>query len=97
MMRLFALQAQNLLTCTEAGIRAALMRKESRGFHLRLDYPQVDNDRWAVRIIEEQGENGMMLNEKKPDATKIPVPGGKEANIGEFIIHQKLKFKNSNF
>ena len=95
--RLSALQAQNLLTCTEAGIRAALMRKESRGFHLRLDYPQVDNDRWAVRIIEEQGENGMTLKEKKPDATKIPVPEGKEANIGEFIIHQKLKFKNSNF
>jgi succinate dehydrogenase / fumarate reductase, flavoprotein subunit len=94
--RLCAIQAENMLTCTEAGIRAALMRRESRGFHLRSDYPQVDNDRFAVRILEEQGPNGMVMSERKPNVTKIPISAGKENNITEFMIHQKLKFKNAS-
>ncbi len=94
--RLCAIQAENMLTCTEAGIRAALMRRESRGFHLRSDYPQVDNDRWAVRILEEQGAERMIMSERKPNVTRIPIPNGNEENIPEFLIHQKLKFKNAS-
>lgn len=94
--RLCALQAENLLTCTEAGVRAALLRRESRGFHLRLDYPQVDNDRWAVRILAEQCADGMVMTERKPRATEIPIPSGQEKDIPDFIIHNKLKFKNAS-
>ena len=94
--RLCALQTENLLTCVEAGLRAALMRRESRGFHVRTDYPQVDNDRWAVRILEEQGPKGMMLTERKPEVLSIKIPEGKEANIAEYIVRQKLNFKNAS-
>ncbi|MDP4152216.1 MAG: FAD-binding protein [Bacillota bacterium] len=94
--RLCALQAENMLTCTEAGIRAALMRRESRGFHLRSDYPQVDNDRFAVRILEEQGPDHMLMSERKPSVTRIPTPSGNEENVPEFMLRQKLKFKNAS-
>ena len=94
--RICALQAENLLTCLEAGIRAALMRRESRGFHLRADYPQVDNDRWAIRIILEKNPKGMSLTERKPEVLNIDIPEGKEANIAEYIVKQKLNFKNAS-
>lgn len=95
--RLYALQAENLLTCAEAGIRAALLRRESRGFHLRTDYPQVDNEKWTVRILAAKGPDGMTLSKRKPVTTKVPIPQGKEANIAEYIVNQKLKFKNADF
>ena len=86
--RLCALQAENLLTCAEAGLRAALARKESRGFHVRSDYPQVDNDRWAVRILEEEGVQGMSLTERRPEVVSIEIPAGKEANIADYIVKE---------
>lgn len=94
--RLCAIQAENLATCLEAGIRAAMMRRESRGFHLRLDYPEVDNDRFAVRILEEQGSNGMEVSQRKPHVTKITIPSGSNRDIPDFILHHKLKFKNAD-
>lgn len=94
--RLSALQAENMLICLEAGLRAALLRQESRGFHLRTDYPQVDNERFAVRILAEQEENHMVMREKKPEIIRIPIPSGCEKNVPEFMLHQKLKFKNAS-
>lgn len=94
--RLCAMQAENMLTCTEAGVRAALMRQESRGFHLRADYPLIDNQRWAVRILEQQGTNGMVMSERKPAVTRIPIPNDTQESIPEFMIRQKLKFKNAS-
>lgn len=94
--RLCAIQAENLLTCTEAGVRAALMRRESRGFYLRADYPLIDNQRWAVRILAQQGASGMVLSERKPATTKIAIPNEAEESIPDFMIRQKLKFKNAS-
>ncbi len=39
----------NLLTVSEAITRLALQRKESRGAHSRLDYPDTDDARWGKR------------------------------------------------
>ena len=39
----------NLLTVSEAITRSALQRKESRGAHSRLDYPQPDDAKWGKR------------------------------------------------
>ena len=94
--RLCALQAENMLTCTEAGVRSALMRKESRGFHLRSDYPMINNKRWSVRILAQQGTEGMVISEQKPMVTRMPIPEEGEESIPEFMIHQKLKFKNAS-
>ena len=43
------LQIKNLLTCSRVAAKMALARKESRGLHLREDYPFIDNENWQVR------------------------------------------------
>ncbi len=43
-------ELQNLLTVAKIVIAAALEREETRGVHLRTDFPQTDNDRWRRRI-----------------------------------------------
>jgi succinate dehydrogenase / fumarate reductase flavoprotein subunit len=93
-----AIQARNLLTCTEAGIRAALMRKESRGTHIREDYPQVDHDQWLVRIMSQNGQNGQMeLTTRQPIVTKLQLPKGKHQAIPNYILAIESDFKNAAF
>ncbi len=48
---------QNMLTCTVAITKAALMRKESRGAHSRLDFPNND-DYWSGHniVVKKVGE-----------------------------------------
>ena len=56
-------EAADSLLCLEFIFRAALIRKESRGGryrHLRVDYPQRDDENWLNWIVIKQGENGEM-------------------------------------
>jgi succinate dehydrogenase / fumarate reductase flavoprotein subunit len=93
-----AVQARNLITCTEAGIRAALMRKESRGTHIREDYPQVDHDQWLVRIMSQNGSNNQMeLSTRKPIATRLKLPKGKNRDLPDYILAIESDFKNAAF
>jgi L-aspartate oxidase len=41
----------NLLTVAEHCLESAVLREESRGVHLRSDYPERDDDRWRRHII----------------------------------------------
>ena len=49
-------ELQNLLTVARVMIQAALEREESRGVHLRTDYPQVDDGRWNKHVWFERDE-----------------------------------------
>lgn len=49
-------ELQNLLTVARVMIQAALAREESRGVHLRTDYPQVDDARWNRHLWCERDE-----------------------------------------
>ena len=56
-----ALSVRNLLITSEAVARAALMRKESRGGHTRLDY-EGERDEWTTaNVVIRKGEDGGML------------------------------------
>lgn len=50
--------------------RAALMRTESRGWHMREDYPKRDDNNWLKWIIIKQQAGKMTLSTE-------PVPIGK--------------------
>lgn len=78
---------RNLIVCNEAGIRAALMRKESRGCHMRTDYPEVNNDEWLVKIEAKKGKNGLEFTTRKPVVTRIPLPNGKFKSIPDHILN----------
>jgi succinate dehydrogenase / fumarate reductase flavoprotein subunit len=58
----------SLLTCSEAVTRAALLRKESRGAHSRLDFPDYD-EFWAEHNIVIRKEPDGMRVEPRPAVT----------------------------
>jgi L-aspartate oxidase len=41
----------NLLTVAEHCLESAIIREESRGVHLRSDYPERDDELWQRHII----------------------------------------------
>ena len=43
-------ELQNLLTVARVMIEAALRREESRGVHLRSDFPEQDDQLWQRRL-----------------------------------------------
>lgn len=87
------LQCENLLICAEAGVRAALMRKESRGCHLRLDYPEVDHDNFMFKILMRDVEGEMKLETRKPIVTKMKLPEGKKDNVIDYFLDKNLDYK----
>ena len=46
-----AIELKNMLTCSRVIVVSARMRKESRGAHLRLDYPKKDDEHWLKNIF----------------------------------------------
>jgi L-aspartate oxidase len=49
-------ELQNMLTLARVMIEAALLREESRGVHLRTDYPVLDDARWNKHLCFERSE-----------------------------------------
>jgi L-aspartate oxidase len=43
---------RNLVTVARLIARAALRREESRGGHFRADFPERDDRRWKVHVVE---------------------------------------------
>ncbi len=49
-------ELQNMLLVAELMIRAARMREETRGVHVRTDFPQADDAHWQRHIPFQRGE-----------------------------------------
>ena len=69
----FALEARNMVLSAEVMLTAALHRKESRGSHLRLDYPEIDNENWLKWILVEQKDNELCLSTKDIPIDRYPL------------------------
>jgi succinate dehydrogenase / fumarate reductase flavoprotein subunit len=63
-----ALDLDNLLTVSEAVLRSALERKESRGGHARDDYPGKDEAFGKVNVVLKKNRAGEMEVEQRPIA-----------------------------
>jgi succinate dehydrogenase / fumarate reductase flavoprotein subunit len=64
--RIEALELENLMILGLATVESALARKESRGAHSRVDYPERDDERWMKHSL--YFEDGRV--EYKPVRTK---------------------------
>jgi succinate dehydrogenase / fumarate reductase flavoprotein subunit len=53
---------QNLISASEAIARSALLRKESRGAHSRLDFPSMDPQLGSVNMCAVKTEGGMRVS-----------------------------------
>ncbi len=58
-------EAESMVLCAEMQLRASSMRKESRGWFLREDYPNMDNNDWLKWIIVENKDGEMVLNTER--------------------------------
>lgn len=88
-----AMQAENLITCCEAGIRAAIERKESRGCHIRKDYPIVDHDNYLIKYVFHKDGDNMVMETRKPIVTKQELPEGKQNNVLEYFLDDSLNYQ----
>ena len=55
-------EAEAMVLCAEMQFRAADMRKESRGWFLREDYPDMDNKNWLKWIIVQNKDGEMVFS-----------------------------------
>lgn len=53
-------ELQNMLTLARIMVSAALSREESRGVHLRTDFPETDDAQWHRRIAFRRDGNGAL-------------------------------------
>ncbi len=49
-------ELQNMLVVARIMIQAAMIREESRGVHLRTDFPQTDDSRWKQHLCFRRGQ-----------------------------------------
>jgi len=55
------IDAESMVLCAEMFHKASLTRTESRGFHLREDYPEMDNENWLKWIIIQRDGDDMKI------------------------------------
>jgi fumarate reductase (CoM/CoB) subunit A len=69
------LEIENMLLVAEMVVRGALERKESRGAHRRLDFPNPNDAEWWVNILIRDVDGEMQLNKRSATTLYIKKPG----------------------
>lgn len=88
-----AMQCENLLTCCKAGVIAALERKESRGCHMRSDYPQVNHDDYLIKYVFHREGGNMVMTTRKPRTQDKQLPSGQKESIMEYLTDPELDYR----
>ncbi len=66
------LELEGMLHLAEVIVEGALARKESRGPHFRLDYPDRDDQHWLRHTLAFKTLDGPRLEYKKVTITNYP-------------------------
>ena len=72
-----ALETINMITMARMDTLAARTRTESRGFHLRNEYPDMDNDNWLKNVIIKMVDGKFTVTTRPVVATAVKAPPGK--------------------
>ncbi|HET6360886.1 MAG TPA: FAD-binding protein, partial [Gemmatimonadota bacterium] len=68
----FTRQLQEMLELARAMVQGAIARQESRGVHLRPEFPERDDERWLATTIAEWTPDGPRLSYEPVDVSLIP-------------------------
>jgi len=72
-------EARAMVLCAEMYYRASLAREESRGWHLREDYPERDDATWLKWILLEDKDGEMFLSNEDVPIDRYPFqPEGRQ-------------------
>jgi succinate dehydrogenase/fumarate reductase flavoprotein subunit len=85
-----ALELQSILDCADMAAAASLYRTESRWglYHMRVDYPETDDDNWFCHTMLFKDDVGRISHRKRPIEPYI-VPVEKE----EMSAYHQLRIK----
>lgn len=82
---------RHLAICAEVGLYSALNRKETRGCHVRSDYPEVNNKEYQFSFVASL-ENGQLVYSKSyPEATYKELDTINYTNLAECIRKTTLE------
>lgn len=73
-----SLEIANMIEMARMDTLAAQARTESRGTHLRAEYPEQDNDNWIKNVYVFERDGQLTTEVRDTDTSLIEVPGGKE-------------------
>lgn len=88
-----AIQCENLLICCKAGVLAALERKESRGCHMRSDYPKVDHDNYLIKYVFHREKDAMVMSSRQPRTEGVKLPEGTRDSIMAYLTDPELDYR----
>jgi succinate dehydrogenase / fumarate reductase flavoprotein subunit len=63
---------EGMLHVSEAIVEGALVRKESRGSHFRVDFPKRDDEHWLRHTLAFKTAEGVKLDYKDVTITSYP-------------------------
>jgi succinate dehydrogenase / fumarate reductase flavoprotein subunit len=92
LMGLIALK--NRLLCSKLAAYMGEARKESRGLHLRLDYPNIDNKNYFVRSIAHKDGDNIELSTRKPIAGEIAPPDYETIEYERYLLETGIGLEN---
>ena len=88
-------QLRNRLTCSKLAAMMADIRKESRGLHIRSDYPSIDNETQLLRTFAERnGEGSISFSRRPPIAGKVPLPPPGIIDYRDYLMTADLGLEN---
>jgi len=87
-------QVKNRLTCSFLASLMAKERKESRGLHIRDDYPLIDNENYLTRALAVNKDGKTLITRRTPIVTDVPLPSPGKIDYLSFITDYGLGLEN---
>jgi succinate dehydrogenase / fumarate reductase flavoprotein subunit len=95
-----SVMVRNLALLAEIGVYGALNRKESRGTHLRADFPALNNKEYLFNYTASlsgglvqgiPGPGGIVYEKRRPEAYYLPLSGENYPSVADFLAEKVLQ------